>query len=134
MRKLNQIENISVKHASLMENAGIEDQEELLKICSDRKARQQIAEQTGIHVKLILKWTSQADLSRIKGIGDEFAELLVSTGIESAAALAKSDAEHLLEELKLANQKIRLVKHMPSLNQLETWIEQAKTLPEIVSY
>lgn len=134
MRKLSQIESISVKHAMLLENAGIEGQEELLSVCSDRKGRQQIAEQTGIHLKLILKWTRQADLSRIKGIGDEFAELLEHSGVGSAPALAQRDAESLLEELKLANQQVRLVKHMPSLNQLKAWIEQAKTLPDVIAY
>ena len=134
MAKLNQIEGIGLKYTLLLQEQAIEDQDQLLQRCGTRKQREQLAEQTGICVKLILKWTKQADLGRIKGIGFEFAELLEQSEIDSVTLLAQFEANQLSEHLKTANDKVRLVKHMPGTSQLNSWIEQAKTLAPAVFY
>src|SRR5690606_5587850 len=88
MSRLTQIEGIGLKFADLLQQAGIDDQAKLLEACSTRKGRDTIAEQTGISHKLILKWTNQADLARISGIGEEYAELLERSGVDSVPELA----------------------------------------------
>ncbi len=132
MQKLNQIEGIGLKYTSLLENAGIEDQQQLLEVCGQQQGRELIREQTGICEKLLLRWASQADLARIKGIGIEFAELLEQSGIKSVTALAEYEPDDLGERLKSTNDQIKLVKNIPGNSQLESWIEQAKTLPQAI--
>jgi len=134
MQKLCQLENIGVKHVHLLQNAGIEDQYQLLDLCAERKGRHQLSARTGIHPKLILKWTIEADLCRIKGIGCEFAALLANSGIRSVTDLAEKDSHLLAKTLKRHNLKTPLVKNLPSQNQLESWIQQANSLPGIIHY
>ncbi|KTD23321.1 DUF4332 domain-containing protein [Legionella londiniensis] len=132
MYKLSKLENIGVKFAALLLEAGIEDQEQLLDFCRLRNKRLELAQKTGINPKLIYKWTIEADLARITGIGGEYAELLQYCDIDSVQTLAVMDAEKLQQILEDENKKTKLVRHLPSLNQIETWIAQAKKLPPVV--
>lgn len=132
MHKLSDLEGIGPKYAEMLKRVGIESQEDLLKTCNSRRGRFKISEQTGISHKLILKWTNQADLARIHGIGSEYAELLERAGVDSIPELAHRNPEQLHHFLKEKNDKFHLVRHIPGLSQIVTWIEQAKTLPRAV--
>ncbi len=132
MYKLTQIEGIGPKFAAMLKNAGIEDQNDLLHVCSSRRGRLRLAEQTGISHKLILKWTNQADLARVNGISEEYAELLEKAGVDSIPELAHRNPEHLYSELKEKNEVSHLVRCTPGLPQVVTWIEEAKKLPKLV--
>ncbi|RUR18528.1 DUF4332 domain-containing protein [Legionella sp. km535] len=132
MYKLIQIEGIGPKFAAMLKQAGIEDQEDLLHICSSRRGRLKLAEQTGISHKLILKWTNQADLARVNGISEEYAELLEKAGVDSIPELAHRNPEHLYSILKEENEVSHLVRHIPGLPQVIHWIEEAKKLPKKV--
>lgn len=133
MQKLSQLEGIGVKFSELLQQEGINDQKQLLIACRDCARREALAQKTGINLKLILKWTSQADLSRIHGIGEAYAELLEQTGVDSTRMLAQSHAESLLNQLKSVNEKNNWVRHTPSLSQIESWIAQSKKLPQLLS-
>lgn len=132
MRKLVQLEGIGVKFIELLQQAGIEDQRELLEACKNHKGRETLAQETGINPKLLLKWTQQADLARINGIGEDYAELLEQSGVESIPALAQYDARKLYTNMEIINEKNKLVKHMPSISLIKSWISQAKKLPSIL--
>lgn len=132
MHKLTQIEGIGAKYAEMLKQAGIEDQDDLLKTCSSRRGRFKLSNQTGISHKLILKWTNQADLARISGIGEEYAELLEKAGVDSIPELAHRNPEHLYDTLKQKNEVSHLVRHTPGLSQVVIWVEQAKKLPRAV--
>lgn len=134
MHKLIEIEGIGEKYAALLETAGIENQAELLDVCGQRNGRQTIAEKTGISQKLILKWTNQADLARIHGINEEYSELLERSGVDSIPELAQRISENLHQALKTTNERANLVRQLPSLAQVESWIAQAKRLPRAVHH
>lgn len=130
--KLSQLETIGVKFITLLTEAGIDDQDKLLIICRRRQGREALANATGINLKLIFKWTIYADLSRISGIGEDFAELLEHGHIYSVKDLAQSNSEKLHEELCNINEQMQLVRQLPSLNQVQSWIKQAQKLPPIL--
>ncbi|AHE66016.1 DUF4332 domain-containing protein [Legionella oakridgensis] len=132
MYKLSQLESIGVKFRELLQKAGIEDQEQLLAACSQRSGRQALAKETGINPKLILKWTQQADLARINGIGEEYAELLEFSGVDSVQTLAQFTPEKLFQTMLQVNEQANLVRAMPSMTKIESWIEQAQTLPSML--
>lgn len=134
MYKLIQIEGIGAKYAEMLKKAGIENQEDLLHVCSNRRGRLNLADQTGISHKLILKWTNQADLARVNGISEEYAELLEKTGVDSIPELAQRNPEHLYTALQEENEHHHLVRRMPSLPQVETWVEEAKKLPRAIHH
>lgn len=128
MQKLSNIESIGCKFTELLEKSGIEDQQQLLDACYHREGRETLANKTGINPKLILKWTNQADLARINGIGQEYAELLGRSGAENADTLAQWNPEKLLAIMQDINKQYQLVRQSPSLTQVTSWIEQAKIL------
>lgn len=132
MVKLTKIEGIGRKYAKELQRAGVSSQESLLKTCAKRRDRDALAEETHISKLLILKWTNQADLSRINGIGEEYSELLERSGVDSVPELAQRRPEHLLRAMKETNEQLHLVRHMPGLRQIEHWIKQAKALPRAV--
>lgn len=132
MVKLAQLENIGFKFIELLQKEGIEDQNQLLAACTLPHQRLALAQKTGINPKLICKWAIQADLARIKGIGEEYAELLECCAIDSVQTLALWKALKLLPILEDENNKHHLVRNLPSLNQVDRWIIQAKTLPIVI--
>lgn len=75
-----------------------------------------------------------ADLFRIKGIGEEYSELLKEAGVNTVVELARRNPENLQETLVGVNEAKKLVRRTPTLNQTKDWIEQAKILPRKVEY
>ena len=96
--------------------------------------RQVLAEKTDISGKLILEWVNLADLFRIKGVGEEYSDLLEEAGVDTVVELATRNAENLLVRIYEVNEKKKLVRRLPTLNEIKQWIAQAKTLPRKVEY
>lgn len=134
MAKLGIIEGIGESYESTLNEAGIKSVEGLLKACATKKNRKDLAKATGITEKLILKWANHADLNRIKGIGGEYAELLEAAGVDSVPELAQRKADNLVTKMITLNQAKKLVRKMPTQKQVESWIEQAGTLPRVLQY
>ena len=75
-----------------------------------------------------------ADLYRIKGIGQEYAELLEAAGVDTVPELAQRNPANLLEKMAAANEQKKMVRRLPTLSQVEGWVEQAKSLPRVVTH
>ena len=134
MAKLDLIEGIGPVYMEKLKEAGVSSIEALLETCKTRRGREQLAEKTGISGKLILTWTNHADLFRIKGLGGEYSELLEASGVNTVPQLATRVAENLYNKLVEVNEAKSLVRKLPSLGQVETWIKEAVTLPRIIEY
>lgn len=74
------------------------------------------------------------DLFRIKGVGEEYADLLKEAGVDSVVELAKRNPANLYEGLKSTNAKKKPVRQLPSAKQVAGWVKQAKKLPRKVSH
>ena len=114
--------------------AGIKTTEALIEAGCKAKAREEIAAKTGIPVKLILEWVNLADLMRIKGVGEEYSDLLEEAGVDTVAELANRKPENLLQKIMETNEKEKLVRRPPVLKQVQKWVEEAKKLPHKVEY
>ncbi len=134
MAGIAQIEGIGPKYAELLKANGITSVEKLLTAGATTKARKEIAEKTSISETLILEWVNRADLFRIKGIGEEFSDLLEAAGVDTVKELAQRKPENLLAKLAEVNKAKSLVRRMPYLTSVTDWIKQAKALPRIVEY
>lgn len=134
MNNLERIEGIGEVFKHKLEDAGINSPEQLLEDCSTPHARRIIAEKTGVSEAMLLKWVNSADLFRVKGIGEEYAELLERSGVDTVPELARRNAEHLFHKLEEVNAEKKLVRKIPSLHQVESWIAQAKDLPRMINY
>src|SRR6516165_2482633 len=128
------IEGVGEVYARKLLDAGVPTTESLLEAGATPQGREALAEKTGIGHGLILKWVNRADLFRVKGIGEQYSDLLAAAGVETALELAQRVPEHLHQKLVETNQAKRLVRHVPSLEHVTEWVEQARKLSRVVSY
>ncbi len=134
IKKLEYIEGIGSAYAQKLNDAGITNVDELLEKGTTSRGRKEIAKETGISETLIQRWVNMADLYRVKGIGQEYAELLGAAEVDTVPELADEDAAKLLEKMAAANVQKKMVRRLPVLSQVESWVEQAKSLPRVVTY
>jgi len=134
MSKLSEIEGIGPACAAKLETAGVKNQAQLLAAGATPKGRKQLAEQCELSGKLILKWINRADLARVKGIGEEYADLLEHAGVDTVPELAQRRADNLYKKMVEVNEAKKLVRALPSESTVAKWVEQAKALPRAVSY
>ena len=97
MAKLVDIEGIGAASAAKLKDAGVDTVEELLLKGAKPKGREDLATATGISGKLILEWVNLADLMRINGVGEEYADLLEEAGVDTVKELATRNAGNLAE-------------------------------------
>lgn len=134
MAAIGDIEGIGESYANKLKEAGVATVESLLEKGATPKGRADIAETTGIREDLILRWVNHADLYRIKGIGSELSELLEKAGVDTVPELARRNPDNLHAKLVEINEAKNLVRRMPSLSQVQSWVEQAKELPRVVTH
>jgi len=134
MTKLIAIEGIGEVYAGKLQAAGLVTTEALLEQGATPQGRQTLAEKTGISGHLILEWVNRADLFRIKGVGEEYSDLLEAAGVDTVPELAQRNAENLYAKLAEVNAAKKLVRRIPTQSQVADWIDQAKKLPRAISY
>jgi predicted flap endonuclease-1-like 5' DNA nuclease len=128
------IEGIGDVYGAKLKEAGIATTEALLEAGKDPRGRAGLAEKTGISDKHILTWVNHSDLFRITGIAGQHSELLEASGVDTVVELATRNPSHLASRLHEVNEDKHLVRSVPSETEVAQWIEQAKTLPRIVTY
>ncbi|MBL7199375.1 MAG: DUF4332 domain-containing protein [Anaerolineae bacterium] len=114
--------------AQLRDQAGVLTVQDLLDRGSTQGGRVELTKRTGLSEKLLTKWVRRADLMRIDGVGNGCCELLESSGVRGASDLAAYSAEHLYQQLKLANAERHLVGRLPAMDQVRHWIAEAQKL------
>ncbi|MEM8497020.1 MAG: DUF4332 domain-containing protein [Pseudomonadota bacterium] len=128
------IEGIGPANRDKLRGAGIKTTDALLKLCCDKKGRKAAAEKSGCSEGQLLKWVNMADLMRIKGVGEEYSELLEAAGVDTVKELRNRNAENLTKAMADTNAKKKLVRSIPSLKQVTNWVAQAKTLPPTITH
>jgi predicted flap endonuclease-1-like 5' DNA nuclease len=119
---------------SKLRASGIADTAALLAKTSKPKDREALAAITGISGKLILKFANRADLMRVNGVGEEYADLLEAAGVDTVPELAQRKAQNLFEALTKTNMEKKLVRQTPSLAAVKSWIAAAKDMPRVLQY
>ena len=131
---IEKIEGIGPKYAKVLRKAGIRTTNRLLKDGGSKKGRQEIAKTTGLSEKLILEWVNLSDLMRIKGVGEEYSDLLEEAGVDSVKELRNRRPDNLYKAIQDTNAKKKLVRRPPSEKEIKGWIDQAKKLPPMVTH
>lgn len=134
MAPIKKIEGIGEKYGTQLKMIGIGTVEALLERGASAKGRDEIAEKSGISAHQILEWVNRADLFRVKGVGEEYSDLLEASGVDTVVELAQRKAENLFEKMVAINQEKKLVRKLPNLAQVSSWVEQSKKLPRIVTH
>lgn len=129
------IEGIGPAGAAKLKVAGVTTTDDLLERGGAATGRESLARATGISAKQLLEWANHCDLMRIKGVGSEYSDLLEAAGVDSAPELAQRNAANLaitFQELDATRPDVS--RRLPSEAAIEGWIEQAKSLPKVVSH
>jgi predicted flap endonuclease-1-like 5' DNA nuclease len=134
IKKLVDVEGIGPATAAKLEGAGVATPEDLLSKGGTRAGRDRLAEATGLSASQLLKWVNRVDLSRVKGISTQYADLLEAGGVDTPKELARRNADNLTAHLASVNASKKLVRQVPAASEVARWIEEAKTLPARVEY
>ena len=134
MAKLELVEGIGYKYAGQLRKAGVRSTKSLLEKGATPKGRDEIAKAAGIGGKLILEWVNHVDLFRIKGVGEEYSDLLEEAGVDTVVELAQRNASNLYEAIMVTNNQKKLVRRPPSKKMVNDWVNLAKKLPRKVYY
>ena len=134
MAKLQVIEGIGLAYAEKLHAAGIRSVDALLRAGATPAGRKDLAEKTGISHEHILDWVNRADLMRVRGVGEEYSDLLERAGVDTVRELAQRNADNLYEKMLEVNAEKRLVRRPPTRDMVARWVEQAKTLEKVVFY
>ncbi len=134
MANLVEVEGIGEAYAKKLAAAGIKTTDALLAKGATPEGRKEIAAKSGISAKMILEWVNHVDLFRIKGVGQEYADLLEAAGVDTVPELAQRKPGNLVEKMAEVNKKKKLVRQLPVETQVARWIAQAKELPRRIKY
>ncbi len=132
--KIDKIEGIGPKFAEKLIKAGVTHTAHLLEKGGSAKGRKTLATDSGIEEAKILKWVNMADLMRIKGVGEEFSELLEAAGVDTVKELRTRKADNLTAKMVEVNAAKKLCKRNPAAKEVTRWIDHAKTLDAAVSH
>lgn len=120
--------------AEALKSAGIRTTEKLLEAAKDPRGRKLLAERTGLSPQCLLRTANFADKMRIKGVGEDYAELLEAAGVDTVRELKYRNPANLAKRMAEVNTRRKLVRTLPSEKAIERWIETAKALPVKISY
>ena len=134
MAKIIDVEGIGPIYTQRLAAIGVKTTNKLLKKGATPQGRQDLAQKTGISEDLILEWVNHADLYRIKGVGEEYSDLLEEAGVDTVPELAQRNPENLYAALKQTNDMKKLVRQLPSQRQVSDWVQQAKGMPRMIHY
>lgn len=134
MASLLRVEGIGEVYTKKLNKAGVGSTEGLLKMGAKPAGRKEIAEKSGISETLILEWVNHVDLFRIKGVFEEYADLLEEAGVDTVKELAQRKPENLYKKLSEVNTAKKLVRQLPGQSQVADWVTQAKKLPRAIFY
>ncbi|MEA3166040.1 MAG: hypothetical protein QOJ26_909, partial [Thermoplasmata archaeon] len=120
-----EIEGVGPAYAQKLQKAGIVSSDDLLG--RDLKV---LAKKTGIETRELQKWQDMADLIHVKGIGPQFAEVLVRCDINSVAELARQEPKPLATKIQafLDSKQVTIVDTGISAGRTKAWIKEARKL------
>lgn len=134
MASIIDIEGIGPAYAAKLKDAGVSTTDDLLAAGATAKGRDELAEKSGVPAKLLLTWVNHCDLLRLKGVAEQYADLLEAAGVDTVPELAGRNAANLVAKLEAVNAEHKRVERTPSESEVQRWIDEAKTLPRVVSY
>ena len=126
--RIDEIEGVGEKMAEALALAEIRTTEGLLRACGKSSGRRRVARETGLSESRLLKWANMADLLRVKGVGPEYAELLEAAGVDTVKELRNRNPASLAGRMAEINSAKRLVRRMPTADQVSGWIVEASQL------
>ncbi|MEN8173282.1 MAG: DUF4332 domain-containing protein [Chloroflexota bacterium] len=128
------IEGIGPVNAGKLKKVGVRTTEGLLKVGASKPGRRDLAAKADIAETQILEWVNRADLMRVKGVGEEYSDLLEAAGVDTVKELRNRNANNLHKALLDVNAAKKLVRRPPALSSVQSWVAHAKTLAPVITH
>ena len=132
--KINEIEGIGPVYKEKLAVANITTTDQILERCASKKGREEVAAETELTTKQLLKWADMADLMRISGVGRQFGELLKAAGVDTVKELRTRVAENLAAKIAEVNAEKKLAKAVPAASVVQGWIDAAKETEPLITH
>jgi predicted flap endonuclease-1-like 5' DNA nuclease len=133
-RDIEYIEGVGQAYGDKLRAAGVNKVFDLVVNASTRRDRKHLSDSSGIAQSLILTWVNHVDLFRIKGVAQEYADLLEQSGVDTVVELAQRNPVNLHKRMAEINEEKKLVRRLPHASDVQSWVEQAKELPRLIYY
>ena len=78
--------------------------------------------------------SSLCDLMRVRGVGEEYSDLLEASGVDTVRELRRRNPENLYAEVSRVNQQKQLVRRDPTRKQVRSWVSAAQKMKVLVEY
>jgi predicted flap endonuclease-1-like 5' DNA nuclease len=122
------IKGMNPELATRLKQEGITNTDHLLAAAAKAGPRRDLAKKLGVGASELLDLVNRADLARIKGIGDAYANLLEEAGVDSVKELAHRVPANLHDRMTKLNEEKKLVPRVPNVEAITGWIDEAKQL------
>jgi hypothetical protein len=131
---LTDIEGVDREIATILKSAGVRSSRSLLEAAATARGRKDLASKTGLSEKHLLVWANLAHFMSIPGVSREYADLLHKSGVDTVKELKYRNPAKLAAAMADANKARKLVRVLPSEKRVVRWIDEAKKLPQKISY
>lgn len=133
-KEIEYVEGIGAVYGQKLRAVGISTILDLMVNGATRRGRKHISDESGISQSLILTWVNHVDLFRIKGVAQEYADLLEQSGVDTVVELAQRNPANLHKRMLDINEQKKLVRRAPHASEVQSWVEQAKSLRRLIHY
>ena len=133
-KEIEYVEGIGPAYGAKLRGVGIATVLDLMVEGATRSGRKHIADRTDLSASQILTWVNHIDLFRIKGVAQEYADLLEQSGVDTVVELAQRNPNNLFKRMNEINLQKQLVRRMPRQADVQSWVEQAKNLKRLIHY
>lgn len=128
MARIDQVAGVDLRDATKLRKAGIRTSKALIEKAGTGRGRAELARETGISAKALQLWIHHADLLRVRGVGAEYASLLVEAGVDTLRDLRRRNPTALLAKIIGLNGSHKVVSRLPTEAMVESWIDAAGKL------
>ena len=132
--KITDVEGIGPKYKDRLHAADIQTTEDLLREGKTPSGRNKLSAAAGISTSMLLEWINHADLMQVRGVGSEYADLLEDAGVDTVPELARRSAANLTAAMKDFNEDNEAVRRTPTLETVQDWIAEAKSMGRSIEY
>jgi nucleotidyltransferase/DNA polymerase involved in DNA repair len=128
MGRIDEVAGLGVRQATRLRKAGVKTSKGLIEEASTRAGRSALSKKTGLPPRDLKSWVHHADLLRVKGVGGEYAELLVAAGVDTIRDLRRRNPTALVAKIISMNGSKKVVRRLPTEAMVAGWIDSASLI------
>lgn len=133
-RSLIELRGMTTAIKKALRTQGITDTGQLLAATRTAAQRGNLARLCHCRPETILAIAHRAEMTRLKGIGGIYSDLLEMAGVTTLIELEYADPHDLHGALVEINELHRYARQVPTLAMVTRWIEQARELAPVIEH